>query len=177
MTADVKLYQTMVSIDESRDGLKPGMSAEVTIYVEGTGEQVLTLPMQAVVGGAEMGRLRKVYVMDGPTPREREVTLGLSNERVVEVKDGLKEGEVVVLNPRVLIGDKAKTRQAGDVDRGVTTEGGSGGKSKGKGKGRGPGKNGFPKGDDGMPPIDGPGGPGGGPGGPGGFPPNGRPGK
>ncbi|HTK77368.1 MAG TPA: hypothetical protein VL371_19040, partial [Gemmataceae bacterium] len=140
MTADVKLYQTMVSIDESRDGLKPGMSAEVTIYVEGTGEQVLTLPLQAVVGGAEMGRLRKVFVMDGPTPREREVTLGLSNERVVEVKDGLNEGEVVVLNPRVLIGDKAKTRQAGDVDRGVTTEGGSGGKGKGKGKGRGQGK-------------------------------------
>ena len=170
MAADVKLYQTMVAIDESREGLKPGMSAEVTIHVEGTGEQVLTLPLQAVVGGAELGRLRKVFVMDGITPREREVTLGLSNDRVVEVKDGLKEGEVVVLNPRVLIGDKAKTRQAGDVDRGVQTEG----KAKGKGKNRGQGKTGFPKGDDGMPPIDGPGG---GPGGPGGFPPNGRPGK
>src|SRR5262249_7943208 len=87
MTAGVKLYQTMVSIDESREGLKPGMSAEVTIYVEGTGEQVLTVPLQAVVGGAEMGRLRKIFVMDGITPRERDVTLGLSNERVVEVKD------------------------------------------------------------------------------------------
>jgi multidrug efflux pump subunit AcrA (membrane-fusion protein) len=176
MTADVKLYQTMVAIDESREGLKPGMSAEVTIYVEGTGEQVLTVPLQAVVGGAEMGRLRKLFVMDGTTPRERDVTLGLSNEKVVEVRDGLKEGEVVVLNPRVLVGDKVKTRQAGDVDRGVTTEGGSGGKGKGKGKNRGPGK-GFPKGDEGMPPMDGPGGPGGPGGGPGGFPPNGRPGK
>ena len=145
----------------------------IGIYVEGTGEQVLTVPLQAVVGGAEMGRLRKVFVMDGNTPRERNVTLGLSNDRVVEVKDGLKEGEVVVLNPRVLIGDKAKTRQAGDVDRGVQTEG----KAKGKGKNRGQGKAGFPKGDDGLPPIDGPGGPGGGPGGGGGFPPGGRPGK
>ncbi len=30
--SDVKVYKTMVSIDEPMEGLKPGMSAEVTIY-------------------------------------------------------------------------------------------------------------------------------------------------
>jgi len=174
-SSDVKLYQTMVSIDESLEGLKPGMSAEVTIHVESSGEPVLTLPLQAVVGGAEMGRKRKVFVMEGGTPKEREVTLGLSNEKVVEVKEGLKEGENVVLNPRALVGDRVKTRQVNEYGRedGAPGEGAGKGKGKGKGKNRGQGKGGFPKEFDG-PPMDGPGGPGGGPGG---FGPNGRPGK
>src|SRR5262245_41797914 len=175
-SSDVKLYQTMVAIDESLEGLKPGMSAEVTIHVESSGEPVLTVPLQAIVGGAEMGRKRKVFVMEGGTPKEREVTLGLSNEKVVEVKEGLQEGEQVVLNPRALVGDRVKTRQINENGRddGTPGEGGFKGKGKGKGKNRGQGKGGFPKDFDG-PPMDGPGGPGG-PGG-GGFPPGGRPGK
>ena len=36
LSADVKVYQTMISIDESLDGLKPGMSAEVTIFTDAT---------------------------------------------------------------------------------------------------------------------------------------------
>ena len=54
MSADVKVYQTLVSVDESVDGLKPGMSAEVTIQIDGAAEEVLALPLQAIVGGAEM---------------------------------------------------------------------------------------------------------------------------
>jgi HlyD family secretion protein len=173
MSADVKLYQTMVAIDESLENLKPGMSAEVTIFVEGTGEQVLTVPIQAVVGGAEMGRKRKVYVNTPEGPKDRDVVLGLSNEKVVEVKEGLKEGEEVIINPRALLGDRVKTRQANENGRGDGGPGGEG-KAKGKGKGRGQSK-GFPKDmmPDGMPPMDGPGDLRGGPG----VPPNGRMGK
>jgi HlyD family secretion protein len=136
-SADVKVYQTMISIDESLEGLKPGMSAEVTIHVESAGEHVLTVPMQAIVGGAELGRTRKLFVLTPEGPRDRDVVVGLSNERVVEIKDGLKEGEEVILNPKVLIGDKAKTRQPVDNERGGPNGEGDGkakGKSKGKGK-------------------------------------------
>jgi len=146
MSADVKVYQTMISIDESLEGLKPGMSAEVTIHVESAGEHVLTVPIQAVVGGAELGRVRKVFVNTPDGPRERAIVIGLSNEKVVEVKEGLAEGEEVVLNPKVLLGDKAKTRQPTEGDRGPG-EGGGEGKAKGKGKVKGPG--GPP---DGLPP-------------------------
>jgi hypothetical protein len=170
-SSDVKVYQTMVAIDESLEGLKPDMSAEVTIHVEGTGENVLTVPVQAVIGGAEMGPKRTVFVMGPDGPQQRDVLLGLSNDRMVEVKEGLKEGDVVVLNPRALLGERAKTRQAAE-ERG----GGGGGEGKGKGKGRG-GKGrsgGFPK--DGPPDGFMPGGPGMGPGGRGGPGPgpNGR---
>jgi multidrug resistance efflux pump len=134
MSADVKVYQTMIAIDEVVDGLKPGMSAEVTIHVESAGEHVLTVPIQAVFGGVEMGRTRRVFVMAPDGPQEREVTVGLTNDRVVEIKDGLQEGEEVVLNPRAIIGDKVKTRQAVEVERASDATGEGDGKGKGKAK-------------------------------------------
>lgn len=154
MSADVKTYQTMVAIDESLEGLKPGMSAEVTIHVESTEQNVLTVPIQAVVGGVELGRQRKVFVNSAEGPKERDVTIGLSNEKIVEVKEGLQEGDEIVLNPKAILGDKVKTRQVIENERG----GMSGGN--GEGKGRGKGK----RGGDGMPPNMMPGGgaPGGG---------------
>src|SRR5204862_3064800 len=71
MSADVKVYQTMISIDESVDGLKPGMSAECTVQIEGV-EDVLALPLQAIIGGAELGPKRKCYVKSPEGPKERE---------------------------------------------------------------------------------------------------------
>jgi multidrug efflux pump subunit AcrA (membrane-fusion protein) len=136
MSADVKVYQTMIAIDEVVEGLKPGMSAEVTIHVESAGEHVLTVPIQSIVGGAELGRTRKVYVMTPDGPREREITIGLTNETVAEVRDGLSDGDEVVLNPKVLLGDKAKTRQPNEAASGpgLNGEGEGNGKTKGKGK-------------------------------------------
>jgi hypothetical protein len=165
-SADVKVYQTMIAIDESLEGLKPGMSAEVTIHVESAGEHVLTVPIPAIVGGAELGRTRKVFVKtDDDQIVEREVLVGLSNASSVEIKDGLKEGDEVVMNPKVLLGDKAKTRQANDTERGAATGGDGEGRPKGRGKGKG--KMGGPPAN-GLPGDDGPG--------PGGYPKSGPPG-
>ena len=134
--SDVKLYQTLALIEKRVDGLKPGMTAEVTIHVDGMPD-VLTIPLQAVVGGAEMGGKRKVWVKTaGGGHEEKEVTLGLYNDRMVEVKEGLAEGDEVVINPKVLMGDnKAKTRDGGgatpgDAAKGEAGPGGGGGGQK-----------------------------------------------
>lgn len=112
--SDAKLYQTLVLIDKKVEGLKPDMTAEVTIHIDGMPD-VLTVPLQAIVGGAEMGAGRKVWVKaPGGGYEEREVKLGLYNDRMVEVREGLAEGDEVVINPKVLMGDnKAKTRDGG----------------------------------------------------------------
>jgi RND family efflux transporter MFP subunit len=127
-SADVKMYQTMISIDDSKQGLRPGMSAECSIFVDATDDPVLTLPIQAIVGGAELGPKRKCFVKepDG-TIAEREIVIGLSNERVAEIRSGLSEGDMVVLNPRVLLGDKdrTRTRQPGDFDKAGGNKGGA----------------------------------------------------
>jgi multidrug efflux pump subunit AcrA (membrane-fusion protein) len=133
-SSDVKLYPTIVSIDEGdMQGLKPDMSAEVTIQVDPAETKVLTVPIQAVVGGAELGTKRKLFVMNGDAPEERDVELGLFNDKMVEVKSGVKAGELVVLNPKVIVGDKAKTRDEAEAPRGPRT--GAGGKAGDKSKG------------------------------------------
>jgi multidrug efflux pump subunit AcrA (membrane-fusion protein) len=112
-SADVKVYQTMVSIDEPLEGLRPGMSAEVTILVDDTPEPVLAVPVEAVVGPVAAGKHREVYVLTGQGPKRQDVLLGLTNDKMVEVKSGLKEGDQVILNPQsVMSEDDSKTRPA-----------------------------------------------------------------
>jgi multidrug resistance efflux pump len=151
MSADVKLYQTYVSIDEPLPGLRPDMSAEVTVLTDLHHEHVLAVPLQAVVGSVDMGNKRKCFVMTGTGPQERMVTLGLSNDKMVEVQDGIAEGEEVILNPRMLMSDKEKaaagTPKSADVP--VEAKGGPGGE-KGQGWPKGNGENGaYPGGPNG----------------------------
>jgi multidrug efflux pump subunit AcrA (membrane-fusion protein) len=113
MAADVKVYTTKVRIEDVVDGLKPGMSAEVTVTVGDTLPDVLAVPIQAIVGSNEMGRHR-IVVLTPNGPEERDVLVGQSNNRMAEIKEGLSDGEEVVLNPKAVLGDKIKTRQQGE---------------------------------------------------------------
>ena len=149
LSSDVKVYQTMVSIDSvsKKDNLKPGMSAEVTILAEDIGE-VLVIPIQSVVGNVAMGDKRKCFVLDAQGyPQERDIEVGKSNDKHVEVKSGIKEGEIVVMNPRVLLPEKSdmkpatsSSRRGAEVDDG--SGGGGGGSKKGGKKGDGSKKGG-----------------------------------
>ncbi len=147
--SDVKLFPTIVLIEEKVEGLKPDASAEVTIQVDGA-DNVLCIPVQAVYS-SENSPARKVFVKNAEGNfDEREVVLGLFNQKMIEVKEGLQEGDEVVTNPKVLLGEtKAKPREgdgpAGDskgqyppADKGSegggNGESGSGGASKKSGK-------------------------------------------
>jgi hypothetical protein len=170
-SSDVKVYQTKVGVGEYLEGLKPGMSAEVTITTGAPREHVLVVPVEAILGGAEMAGKRQLYAMTAKGPELRDVVIGDSNDKMVEIKDGVVESDEVVLNPKVLLGDnKLKTREPGS---GRSSEEGKESDAKGATKAGGPGAG--PGGPGGMnkggPGGAGPGGPGsmnkGGPGGPG----------
>ena len=127
--SDVQLYPTIVLIEEKVEGLNPGMSAEVTIHIRGI-KDVLTVPLQAIVGGSELGLKRKVFVQTATGFEEKEVSLGIYNDKVIEVREGLNEGDVVVINPKVLMGDsKQKTR---DGAAPASDSSGKGGSNKGE---------------------------------------------
>jgi RND family efflux transporter MFP subunit len=163
MTADVKVYTTMVAIDGTVEGLKPGMSAEVTILTDGQSENVLTVPVQAIITTTDLGQYRKCFVKlpTGET-EERQIEVGLANEKMAEIKSGLKEGEKVVLNPKVLLSEQERAKLiTGDklVSTGkgnLLDKAGKMGKGKGKG-GDGPAGKGGPGA--GGPPAGGQGGP------------------
>lgn len=151
MSSDVKVYATKVAINsDDMEGmdLKPGMSAEVTIVIADALEHVLTVPLQSIVGGSEMKSKRTVVVMTPSGPQEREVVIGLSNDKVAEVKEGLQEGDEVVENPKAVLGEKAKVREVGGDNKGGEKGGPGdfGGEKKGGGRGKGKGKGGPPPG-------------------------------
>jgi multidrug resistance efflux pump len=148
MSPDVKVYQAYVEIDEPVEQLKlrPGLSANVTIFTEAKAEHVLAVPVQAIVPPAERGSKPRCYVITPHGTEGREVELGLSDGTHVEIKSGLNENEEVSLAPRVLQSDSDRKGTKED-DKIVPTEGGKKG-----GKGGGDGGKGGPEGGKGGPP-------------------------
>jgi HlyD family secretion protein len=145
--SDVKVYKTMVAMDQQVDGLKPGMSAEVTIYAQESSAPILVVPVQAVLGTISSGADRKCFVV-GPDgqPKMRDIVVGMSNEREVEVKSGLEEGERVVENPQKLVTEGSDLKQGkvrSKSDEQSQGDGDSGKKGK-KGKGAGAGPDAYP---------------------------------
>jgi len=98
MSADVKVYQTVVSIDETPENLKPNMSAEVTVKIDER-KGVLQLPIQAVL---ESGGEKFCYVKTENSIEKRTVKTGLNNYKFVEIlpESKVKENELIVLNAR-----------------------------------------------------------------------------
>jgi multidrug resistance efflux pump len=133
--ADVKVYATKVYIDEEVDGLKPGMTAVVTITVADALEHVLTAPISAIIGSVEMGATRKCFIVTPQGPKEQDIVVGLSNEMNAEIVSGLTSGDEVVLNPKVLVGDRVRTREAGEQARNGNGSAENGVKGDRKGKG------------------------------------------
>jgi HlyD family secretion protein len=108
---NVQEYAVIIKIEGKVPSLKPGMTSEVTILIDRL-ENVLAVPVQSVV---EKGNEHFCYVNTPSGIDERPVVLGSSNDVFIEIKDGLNEGDVVVLNPRSAI-PSARESGAGSKD-------------------------------------------------------------
>ncbi|HEV7222349.1 MAG TPA: HlyD family efflux transporter periplasmic adaptor subunit [Pirellulales bacterium] len=100
---NAKEYATLIKIDGEPGGLKPGMTAQIEILVNQK-KGVLQVPVQCIV---ERGAKLRAYVKTHDGIEAREVLLGGTNDTVLEVLDGLKAGELVLLNPRADTPDTA----------------------------------------------------------------------
>jgi multidrug efflux pump subunit AcrA (membrane-fusion protein) len=96
------MYQARIAIDDSLDGLKQDMSAEVTIFEPGAYDQALTVPVSAIINRPGEDNPFHCYVLTTEGLQVREVQLGRHNDEMVEVEWGLCEGDQVVLNPKRL---------------------------------------------------------------------------
>lgn len=102
----VKEYMTIIQVTDLPEsaGLKPGMTGEVKVLVKKL-PGVLMAPVQAV---AERDGKHQAYVVGPKGVERREVTVGENNEKFVEVKDGLDEGERLALDARARVAAEAK---------------------------------------------------------------------
>ncbi|HYH68974.1 MAG TPA: HlyD family efflux transporter periplasmic adaptor subunit [Urbifossiella sp.] len=100
LAANVKVYPVTVTIEDPPPGLKPDMSCEVRVA---TGERkgVLLVPRTAVVVA---GRDRVCFVKSGQELQERRVVIGAVGEATVEIREGLREGDLVAVDlPALLV--------------------------------------------------------------------------
>ena len=94
---EVKYFLATIKLNEVPADLLPGMSAEVEVKINGDREEkTLAVPTEAVA--YEEGQ-DICYVAGADGIERREITLGRSTRSLLEVTQGLAEGEEVVINP------------------------------------------------------------------------------
>lgn len=103
LNPNLKEYSTEILLDATFKGeLKPGLTAHVKVEIARL-NNVLAVPVQAVFG---KGGKYFVFVDDSGAIRHQEVKIGLSSNEYVEIKEGLKTGQVV----RMAISDEMKAK-------------------------------------------------------------------
>jgi len=105
LSSDTKVYETVVTVDEDVQQLKPGMTAVVEIHVDRL-KNVISLPVQAVV---QIQKETWCYVDEQGKPIRRSLKLGRSNDKFVEIVEGLNAGERVVLNPMAILDETQRS--------------------------------------------------------------------
>ncbi|MBL7146512.1 MAG: efflux RND transporter periplasmic adaptor subunit [Phycisphaerae bacterium] len=95
MNPDLKVYNSEVYLEGDTPDLRTGMSCKVEIIVQQY-EDAVYIPVQAVI---RIAGQPAVYVVKDGTIEEREVKIGLDNNRMIRIIDGIQEGEVVLLTP------------------------------------------------------------------------------
>ena len=113
MNPDLKVYNSEVYLEGDTPDLRTGMSCKVEIIVQQY-EDVVYIPVQAVI---RIAGQPAVYIVKDGAIEEREVTIGLDNNRMIRIIDGIREGEVVLLTPPL------KSATMGDASGGMSSEG------------------------------------------------------
>lgn len=96
---DLKEYDAVVRLTdelEKINKLRPGLNATVEILVSER-EDVLQTPVQSLISVLNK---HFVYVLGARGPELKDVKIGETNERTVEILEGLNEGERVIMNPK-----------------------------------------------------------------------------
>ena len=126
---DLKEYQAEIRItdaDYAESQMKPGLTASIEIIVEQQTENVLQTPVQSVifVGGKYFAFVR---TEDGSAER-RELVIGATNDQKMEIKDGLAEGEEVIMNARTRLAKELEdlSKELGAADAKTRSQAGPG---------------------------------------------------
>ena len=109
LKAETRTVPVRVELANAGQRLKPGMFAQVDIAV-GAKAKVITIPLSAVI---DSGTRQLVLIQQGEGRFEpREVKLGSRSDTYVEVRDGVKDGDLVVVAANFLIDAESNLKAA-----------------------------------------------------------------
>jgi len=95
----VDVFPVEATLTKADALIKPGMTADVRIHIEKK-PNVLILPIEAVVKEKGKQMVTKVVAVEkGKKQEQVEVHVGARNDREVEVTDGIKEGDEIMIKP------------------------------------------------------------------------------
>jgi len=114
---DTRTMETEVDVPNADFTLVPGMYAHASISLAHA-RGVVVIPVQALDRTAEKST---VLVVDDGVIQRRDVTIGLEGPDRLEVLNGLKEGELVVIGNRGQL--RPGTRVNSKIDGGATAKG------------------------------------------------------
>ena len=124
----VKKYAVYIQVYNPPVEVRPGMNASVSIQIEKQ-ENVLMAPLQCVYGA---GKKTFCLIKQGDGWETREITVNSNNDKYVWIESGVKEGDVLAMNPggfRDLLdlpedvlkeleeAEKEKAKQSGSEDK------------------------------------------------------------
>lgn len=89
-----RVVPVKAKLDNSSSLLKPGMFVELEVLIDRTPAAVLAIPKSAVVETNNKQKI--VFVQNGNAFQPTEVTLGRESGELVEVKNGLFDGDQIV---------------------------------------------------------------------------------
>ena len=92
---NLKVYNTEIVVLDKLPDVKPGVSARAEIVIAQLPD-VVTVPIQSVT--TRRGK-QVCFVRSFTGPQPREVEVGLFNNRLLEIRSGLKAGEEILLAP------------------------------------------------------------------------------
>ena len=112
VSPETRTVQVRIELENPDNELKPDLFASVELIAAGDQATVLTVPDSAVI---DSGKRQVVLVQLGEGRFEpREVTLGLHGDGYVEVRQGVSEGEPVVVRANFLIDAESNLQTALD---------------------------------------------------------------
>jgi RND family efflux transporter MFP subunit len=114
MDPEKRTVHFWAEVNNSDHRLKPGMFAEQTVVLE-KGTEVLSIPLDAVF---EDGSSRFVFVEFENAYSKEEVVVGAKDDRYIEIREGLFQGEYVVVQ-----GQHQLLRAAADVPEALDAHG------------------------------------------------------
>ena len=104
---NIKLYSTRIRLDGINPGLRPGMTASADVVIAHR-EDSIGVPIGAVVTYDDKPHVALEMPEGGV--EWRDVVVGVAGDTTVEIKEGLRSGERVIIDPNPFLSDEQKAR-------------------------------------------------------------------
>lgn len=101
-----QLYAVRIYIDNPDQKIKPGMNGEVRLSMD-IADSAIVIRGDAVLDKEDK---KIVYVVEDNAAVEKEVTVGLDTGDYVEIKEGLREGEYVIVEGQHYVEDGGRVK-------------------------------------------------------------------